>query len=274
MALFTIDQEKCKQDGLCALDCPTGVIRFEGKGSFPEMVPNGEAMCIRCGHCVAICPHGALDHGDVPKDKCPSIDKQLMLSEAQAEQFLRSRRSVRQFKKGPVDQETLKKVIEIARNAPTGSNAQLVEWLVINDRDRLYQLCGQVIGWMQGLLKADPEAKARPYLPILIQGWEAGADVILRDAPCLVVAMSPKHDNNGMVNLTLALSYLDLAAPVFKLGTCWAGLLQGAIVANPALKAAVGIPEDYPYHYPMMIGYAKVRYQRLPVRKAPKVTWK
>ncbi len=274
MALFTIDQDKCRQDGLCASDCPTGVIQFDGKGSFPEMVPNGEASCIRCGHCVAICPHGALDHADVPLEQCPSIDKQLMLSEAQAEQFLRSRRSVRQFKKGPVDQATLQKVIDIARNAPTGSNAQLVEWVVINDREKLVQHCEQVIGWMQDLLKADPEAKAMPYLPMLIQAWEAGVDVILRDAPCLVVAMAPKHDNNGMVNLTLALSYLELAAPVFKLGTCWAGLLQGAIAANPALKAEVGIPEDYPHHYPMMIGYAKVRYQRLPVRKAPKITWK
>lgn len=274
MTLFTIDIDKCKQDGLCALDCPTGVIHFEGKGHFPEMVTSGDAICIRCGHCVAICPHGALDHSDVPLDQCPPIDKALKLSEAQAEQFLRSRRSVRQFKEGQVDKETLQQLIELARNAPTGSNAQLVEWIVINDREKLRRLCEQVIEWMKGLLKADSESKNMPYLPMLIKGWEAGRDVILRDAPCLVVAMSPRQDNNGMVNLTLALSYLELAAPVFKLGTCWAGLLQGALAANPALKAEVGIPDDYPYHYPLMIGNAKVRYQRLPVRKAPKIIWK
>jgi len=37
MSLLIIDREKCKKDGLCAADCPMGIIRFEGKGSYPEM---------------------------------------------------------------------------------------------------------------------------------------------------------------------------------------------------------------------------------------------
>ena len=77
-----------------------------------------------------------------------------------------------------------------------------------------------------------------------------------------------------MVDLTLALSYLELAAPAQGLGTCWAGLLQGAMLANPALKEAVGIPAEYPFHYPLMIGYAQVRYYRLPERRAPKIHWR
>lgn len=274
MTLLIVDQNKCKQDGLCAMDCPTGVIHFKGKGHFPGMVTGGDAICIQCGHCVTICPHGALDHSDVPLDQCPPIDKDLVLSEAQAEQFLRSRRSVRQFKKGQVDQGTLERLIEIARNAPTSKNGQLVEWVVINDREKLRRLCEGVIEWMKGLLKADPASTNMPYLPMVIKGWEAGKDGILRDAPCLIVAMSPALDNNGMVNLTLALSYLELAAPVFKLGTCWAGFLYSALLANPALRAEVGIADDFPDYYPMMIGNAKVRYQRLPVRKAPKIIWK
>ncbi len=271
---MTIDKDKCKQDGLCAADCPTGVIRFEGKNSYPQLVPNGEAMCLRCGHCVAICPHGAMDHADVPLANCPPIDKALSLSKPQVVQFLRSRRSVRQFKEQQVEREVLQRLIEIARHAPTGSNLQLVEWVVINGREQLHGIAGQVIGWMRGILKADPEPAAMPYLPVLVKAWDEGADAVLRDAPCLVVAVAPEADRNGMVNLTLALSYLELAAPVFGLGTCWAGLLQGAMMASPALKKAVGIPEEYPNHYPMMLGYAKARYHRLPVRNAPKIAWK
>jgi nitroreductase len=41
----------------------------------------------------------------------------------------------------------------------------------------------------------------------------------------LVVASAPKEATNGMVDVTLALSYLDLLAPTMGLGTCWAGLL-------------------------------------------------
>jgi nitroreductase len=76
-----------------------------------------------------------------------------------------------------------------------------------------------------------------------------------------------------IVDVTLALSYLELAAPRYGLGTCWAGLLQGAMLADPALKQAVGIPQDYPYHFPLMIGYSRVRYYRLPERQPPVIHW-
>jgi nitroreductase/NAD-dependent dihydropyrimidine dehydrogenase PreA subunit len=270
--MLTIDKAKCKQDGLCAADCPVGIIRFDGKGSYPELSPGGEAMCLRCGHCVAVCPHGALDHAEVPLAECPPIAKALSLSWNQAEQFLRGRRSVRQFKDKPVERGTMQGLIETARYAPTGSNTQLVEWLVIDDPKRLRAVSGQVIAWMRGILK-NPQITAMPYYPLLVHAWDAGSDSILRGAPCLVTAMAPAAARNGMVDLTLALAYLELAAPLHDLGTCWAGLLQGAMMANPDLKQAVGIPQDYPFHYPMMIGYAQVRYHRLPQRKAPKVRW-
>ena len=99
MELLVIDKEKCRQDGLCAADCPTGVIRFDGAGHYPELVPGAQQACLRCGHCVAVCPHGALDHVDVPLAASPAIEKALQISKAQIVQFLRSRRSVRRFKK-------------------------------------------------------------------------------------------------------------------------------------------------------------------------------
>jgi nitroreductase/NAD-dependent dihydropyrimidine dehydrogenase PreA subunit len=270
---LTIDKEKCRQDGLCAVDCPVGIIRLDDKDGFPELVPDGEAMCLRCGHCVAVCPHEALDHAEVPLRECPPISEALTLSHNQTEQFLRARRSVRQFKDKPVEREILQGLIETARYAPTGSNTQLVEWLVIDDPKRLHAISGRVIEWVRTLLK-DPQFKAIPYLALLVHAWENGRDSILRSAPCLVTAMTPAAARNGMVDLTLALAYLELAAPPRGLGTCWAGLLQGALMSDPALKQVVGIPQDYPFHYPMMVGYRKVRYHRLPQRKVPKIHWR
>lgn len=273
MSLLSIDQKKCKQDGLCAADCPMGIIQFEGKGNYPEISSERESMCLHCGHCVAVCPHGALDHAEVPLTACKAIDKALVISTGQAEQFLRSRRSIRQFTDKPVEQTTLRRLIKIARYAPTAINSQLVEWLVINDPQRLHAIAGQMIDWMRSLLH-DPKSPVMPYYSVLVNAWEAGIDSVLRSAPCLVAAMAPGPAPNRMVDLTLALSYLELAAPQYGLGTCWAGLLQGAMLANPALKQAVGIPQDYPFYYPMMIGYAKVRYYRLPERQAPKIHWR
>jgi nitroreductase/NAD-dependent dihydropyrimidine dehydrogenase PreA subunit len=274
MTLLKIDPDKCKQDGLCAADCPMAIIRFEGRDGYPHVAPDDEAMCVACGHCVAVCPHGALDHARVPRADCAPIEKDLVLSTAQAGQFLRTRRSVRHFKDQPVDRATLQRVIETGRYAPTAGNAQLVEWRVIDDQQRLRQIAEGVIGWLRELLKADPQCKALPnYFPRMVSGWEGGDDTVMRSAPCLVVAMAPAQDRNGLVDVTLALSYLELAAMGYGLGTCWAGLLQGAMMSIPALKEAVGVPSDYPHHYPMMIGYSKVRYYRLPERKPPKIHW-
>ncbi len=273
MSLLIVDQKKCKQDGLCAADCPMGIIRFKGKGSFPEILPESESMCIGCGHCVAVCPHGALDHAEVPLTACTEIDKALVISAAQVEQFLRSRRSVRQFEDRLVEKDTLQRLIETARYAPTASNSQLVEWLVIDDPQRLRTIAAQVIDWMRSLLQ-DPKAPVMPYYPVLVKAWESGVDSVLRSAPCLITAMAPGPASVRMIDLTLALSYLELAAFQYGLGTCWAGLLQGAMLADPTLKQAVGIPQDYPFHFPLMIGYSKVRYYRLPERKPPIIHWR
>ncbi len=202
------------------------------------------------------------------------IRKEDAVTHEQAVQFLRTRRSTRFFKDKPVEKERFQQLIDIARYAPTASNAQSVEWIVINDRDRIRGFAEETIGWMRKVLEKDPQLASAPYMPILVAAWDMGIDAVLRGAPGLVIARAPKTDPNGMVDITLALSYLELAAPSLGLGTCWAGLLQGALLSHAPLKLAVGIPEGFPHHYPLMIGYSKARYYRLPERKNPPITWR
>ncbi len=231
--------------------------------------------CWLCGHCVAVCPHGALSHILVPLESCQPIRKELFISEEQAVQFLRSRRSIRAFfKDRPVEKETIQKLIEIARYAPTGGNSQMVEWTVFTDKEKIKELSGLTVDWMRSALRKDPQSAYAPYLPMVVAVWDAGYDIVLKNAPALVVASAPEQDPNGVVDVTLALSYLELAAVAKGLGTCWAGFVQGAMFSSPQMRKEMGIPEDHPHHYPMMLGYPKPKYFRLPERKAPKITWK
>jgi nitroreductase/NAD-dependent dihydropyrimidine dehydrogenase PreA subunit len=273
MELLRIDRDKCKKDGICAAECPMAIIQMDHEKGYPRLIPGTEEVCLRCGHCVAVCPNGALRHAGIPMERCPSIVKDLTINREQAVQFLRSRRSVRIYGDKPVEKEKIRELIEIARYAPSAGNRQMVNWRVITDQGKIHQLAELTVEWMRFILKKGPEAARAPYFPAIVTAWDKGMDKVLRDAPALVVAHAPKETLNGMVDLTLALSYLELAAPTLGLGTCWAGLLQGALHSGPEIKKVLGLPENHPHHYPMMLGYAKPRYYRLPERKPPRIAW-
>jgi len=274
MGLIKVDETKCKKDGACVGDCSPGIIRLSKESGFPEMEPGGENVCVFCGHCVAVCPTGALSHEGIPAGSAPAIDKKLVIDEARAVQFLRSRRSVRLFKKKPVEREKVIRLIEVARYAPTAANSQSVQWLVHTDPAKINTIAAGAAEWMRGLLKADPAiGVARPYLARALAAWDSGRDAMLRHSPVLIVASAPKETAFGLIDLTIALTYLDLLAPTLGLGTCWAGLLQGALLSSPQLRETVGIPKGHSSYYPMMLGYPALKHYRLPERKAPTITF-
>jgi nitroreductase/NAD-dependent dihydropyrimidine dehydrogenase PreA subunit len=272
MDLLQVDKDKCNQDGICASECPMTVIQMGKESGYPELV-GGDALCLACGHCVVVCPQDAISHAQVPLEVCPPITSQLNISEEQAVQFLRSRRSIRVFKQKAVEKEKLERLIRIGRYAPTGRNAQLVEWTVFQDPQQLKQLAGMTIDWMRKVEQETPGALPIPQIPRLIQAWEDGFDPILRNAPALVVASAPETSRYGMADLSLALSYVELYAPKLGLGTCWIGFIQGALLEYAPLQAAMGIPTGHSHHFPVVLGYPKFKYQRLPERKSPTIHW-
>jgi nitroreductase/NAD-dependent dihydropyrimidine dehydrogenase PreA subunit len=275
MRRIEIDQTKCQKDGICVAVCPVGVLRLQDGDGYPEVTPGGEMLCIACGHCVAACPTEAVEHTEVRPEKCPPIRKELKINFDQALQFLRTRRSIRIYQDKPVEKETMVRLIEIARYAPTGSNAQLVEWIAYNDRNQIRELAGTTVDCIRRLLQEESKPATLPaYYPLVVAAWDMGIDAVLRNAPALIIAMAPEEAANGMVDLSLALCYLELIAPTLGLGTCWAGILRRGLTQSPALRKAIGIPEGYPHYYPMMLGVPKFTYHRLPERRQPKITWR
>ena len=274
MSLFTIDEKKCKRDGICVAECPIRIIAMKDTSSVPEPTPDAAARCIRCGHCVAVCPHGAFTHSMLKTGDFPSIDKALSLSAEQAEQFLRSRRSIRTYEDRPVEQEKLQKLIDVARYAPTGGNSQLVSWLVVNSREEVKKVTAMVVDHMRELVQAKAPIALNYRLDRVVAGWKMGIDGVTRGAPALVFAHAPKVYGLGAVDCTSALAYLDLAAPTLGLGTCWAGFVLLALPQWQPLREALALPAESAVHGVMMIGYPKYQYQRLVPRNAPKIEWK
>ncbi len=272
MGLLMIDESKCKKDGLCAGECPMAIIRME-EGAIPVLVDGGDMICNDCGHCVAVCPHGALSHERVPVDDSPVIEKDLVINETQMIQFLRSRRSVRHFKNQPVEKEKIQRLIEIARYAPTGSNSQLVEWQVFTDSDKIKELGALTVEFMRPIVKDMGDHPYAGIMNMIVAAWDIGFDAVLRSAPAVILASAPKVAMTGQEDIVLALSYFELAATKFGFGTCWAGMVQNALKASKELKEAIHLPDGHIHHYPMMLGYTKPKYFRLPERKSPKINW-
>jgi len=274
MSLINIDESKCVKDGFCVAECPTKIIQQENKDDFPQMIPGAEMMCTRCGHCVAVCSKGALSHQKVPMDGSPSILKENSITQAQAAQLLRSRRSIRNFKDKTPDQETIQKLIETARYAPTGGNQQTLSWTVFTKKEDVKKITGLTVDWMRASI-ADPEQEfMASYLPLMVAAWDMGRDVILHNAPVLVVVSAPEETSFGTTDACIALSYLELAALPVGLGTCWSGLVQAALLGHKPMREFIGLPESHTHHFAMMLGYPRYRYHRLPERKQPRITWK
>ncbi len=207
-------------------------------------------------------------------EKCPPIQKELHLSTAQCEQFLRARRSIRIYKEQSVPKDKLLKLIELARYAPTGHNSMSVEWLVLGNRDELKHLAGITVEWMRWMLDNMFEIASSLHMDRTIRRWEEGKDVILRDAPVVIVAHAAKDDLMAPTSSTIALSYLELAATSMGLGCCWAGYFHAAATTFHPMMEALPLPEGHQCMGSMMVGYPKFSYHRLPTRKPPKITWR
>ena len=130
------------------------------------------------------------------------------------------------------------------------------------------------VEWMRKMMQSVPLANLPPYFPAAVSGWDAGEDTILRSAPVMLLALAPAESPNGLVDLSIALTYLQIAALPLGLGTCWAGMIRRALFQSEPLQEAVGIPDKPPAFYPMMLGYPDVEYYRVPERRPPKIVWK
>ena len=235
---------------------------------------DAEKLCVGCGHCVAVCPHGALSLETIIPEQCPPIRKDWQITPEQAEHFLRSRRSIRAYKDKPVDKELITRLIEIARFAPSGHNSQPVQWLVIYDRAEIQKFAGMVIDWMRYMLKQQPDFANFLHMDRVVDRWEKGRDTVCRNAPHVIVAHASKEDRRAPVASTIALAYLELAAPSFGLGACWAGYFNAAAASWPPLQKALALPGDNISLGAMMVGYPKYTYHRLPPRKDPQIIWR
>jgi nitroreductase len=205
---------------------------------------------------------------------CPSVLKELTLTEEQAEQFIRSRRSIRNFKDESVERSKLEKLVAIACFAPSAKNSQPWHWTVVESMTTVRRMAAMVVDWMRSVIKQFPEQAELRGLPRVVSAWDAGEERICRGAPHVVVVHGDKNYGFGAEDGALALSYLELYAPMLGLGTCWGGYFYSAVNAYPPLFEALRLPAGHRAFGAVMVGYPRLSYKRLPLRKEPRIIWR
>lgn len=272
MSFVEIDESRCQKDGLCAQVCPFRLLAVEVGRSFPQAVPGAGQRCIRCGHCQAVCPHGALTL--VGQEAGPAFRPEKLPDLEQLTQLVRGRRSIRVYRKKPVERRLVQRCIDLAHYAPTARNSQQIGWLVIDDKEELHRLTNHAFDWMRHLLATDDPRAEHYGVAGLIRGWEKGRDGILRQTPGLVVTFAPAGYGLGTMDSTIHLTTFELIAFSQGLGTCWAGFFQLAAADWSPLRQALALPDGQELTAAMMVGYPRLRYQRLPERRAARVVWR
>lgn len=259
MYQFTVDASLCTHCGLCANDCAARIIEQEGD-SLPSIAPDKEENCIKCQHCLAVCPTGAISIlGKNPMDS-RLLSSISIPSFKQMDGFVRSRRSIRHYKDENVDPDLIDSILKSLAHVPTGCNAQELTFNVIDDKAVMHRFSDRLV---TALL--DAAANHTSEHPFLMQVGqlprEAIAGIVFRGAPHALIVSAPKDAPCAREDVALSLAYFELLAQSAGLGTVWWGFLRVTMAIVPEMKSILGIPDDHEY-YSMLFGLPAIEYAR------------
>ncbi|MBQ8161497.1 MAG: nitroreductase family protein [Clostridia bacterium] len=269
-AKFIVDKSRCTRCGKCINTCSGMVIEF-GQDGYPYMKDFerfGWRGCWRCQHCLAVCPQGAISvFGKRPEDSMPLPPSEMG---QYMEQLVTSRRSCRRFLCRNVDPLLITRILSAMAAAPTGGNAQSVEYTVIDDKDRVQAIRQAAYAAM------DAKARQHIYTHSFSEFYYSKmkesektvrkGDLLFCGAPHLFIAherCAEKWAEDSKANCGIATAYFELLCNAHGLGTTI--MSYSAEVLNelaPQAREMLNIPRD---HYTGMIvgfGYPEIPYAR------------
>jgi len=286
MSWVAIDQDKCNACGICALRCARCFTLSEKTIS----VQADETCCIICGHCVSLCPTGAITHSRMDPDNFEPAGTPVKYQPDEFMRFIRQRRSHRHFKNKTVSRPFINRLIEAARYAPTGSNVQGVEIIVLEDDDRKKRLSDLTIDFFAEVgrkaaekLQTMPAGRQTParlqlekmarYRDNMLRSKSVGYDPIFHHAPVVLMFHSLLETSTPKDNCVIASTTVGLFARTLGLESTYIGLLEIAARSYSPLAEAIGLPEGHEIQSVLIAGYPRLKYLRLVDRNPVKVRW-
>lgn len=161
--MIRIEESRCIRCGHCVAVCPAHIFSQEA-GERGAIGLQNVSSCIECGHCAAVCPTGAVVHAKFPAETIHPIDQAGLPTPEQVMALCRARRSNRAFSRTPVPREAMERIVEAAHRAPTASNGQEVGFTWVTDPERLKRLIELTIDTFDGVARKLENPILRPVL--------------------------------------------------------------------------------------------------------------
>lgn len=260
-----IRQDRCVGCGACLRDCLRELFYVaDGKAQIKQ------GVCIRCGHCVAVCPADAIRlPGGREEEILPYDPAQFDIPPEQLMNFMKFRRSVRQFKDKPVEREKLELLLETARYSPTGGNQQKNRYILLDrDKEELTELALKTLYDVAGRPGGEEELpglkRYRERWRGMYPAWkERRKDGLFYGAACVLMVVSRNPGaGSGRLDAGLASANMELMAHALGLGACYIGFFTMAAELEPELYRRLGIQEGEEVVSTLAIGYPAVQYRR------------
>lgn len=165
-----------------------------------------------------------------------------------------TRRSTRNYRPDAIEQNKLDKILDAARQAPSGGNNQTNHFLVIRNKEVIRKLTA---------LTADAfslmEATENTYASLkhAITAAKKGGYVFCYNAPLLIAVANQKDYGNNMADCACAIENMMVAANALELGSCWINQLRW-LNEDPTLLEylrALGMKESERVYGAVIIGY-------------------
>lgn len=270
-----VNTDKCIGCTLCKQDCIVSDIEMVDGKSYIR-----NKTCIKCGHCIAICPVKAIscdDEKEYAMDEVMEYEKEKFdIDPETLMNFMKFRRSVRLFKEDDVEEEKIQKIIEAGKYTQTASNIQDVSYVIVKEKlQEVRKMVLETLNAMADKMLADENTKKQfiTYAYMWKQMYQDflenpnGEDKLFFKAPVLLVVKA-----NRMINGALAASKMELMVNALGLGTYFSGFLERALSVNPKIAELLKVEEGEQFVACMLIGYPRVKYKRTVPRKDVKIT--
>lgn len=241
--------------------------------------------CIKCGHCVGVCPTSSVIHSSFPANKVHPINPEELPTPAQTMMLIKSRRSNRAFSKEQIPEEMIDQILEAAHRAPTASNMQQVEFTFITDFQTRQEVTDFTIDIFLELTKKLTNPFLKPilkrimpdvykyldHLYLMKEERDKGGDPILRNAKALLIIHTPKGSRFGQADANLAYQNASLMAESLGVSQFYTGFLQIALQQDKKKRIQWLLGIEGEIHAGMGLGMPAFKFENYIDKKEIKV---